>query len=120
MDWAPARSRLRARLQGLLGRSESTKGMHGKLPALQQKSITGLPSALMYTHREEKSRVDVVDLDPYGTAAPFIDAAVQCIKDEGELGLPHTHLLASFQHPFIRIVVCYLHRPFCPSHHELS
>jgi hypothetical protein len=38
----------------------------------------------MYTHREEKKRVDVVDLDPYGTAAPFIDAALQCIKDGGE------------------------------------
>lgn len=25
----------------------------------------------------------VVDLDPYGTAAPFIDSAIQCIKDEG-------------------------------------
>ncbi|PPQ98817.1 hypothetical protein CVT24_003371 [Panaeolus cyanescens] len=33
--------------------------------------------SLMYQHREEKKRVDVVDLDPYGTAAPFIDASVQ-------------------------------------------
>ncbi|KAF8831268.1 hypothetical protein HHX47_DHR1000749 [Lentinula edodes] len=33
-------------------------------------------------HRTD--RVDVVDLDPYGTAAPFIDAAVQAVKDEGE------------------------------------
>ncbi|KAG6814370.1 hypothetical protein H0H92_010956 [Tricholoma furcatifolium] len=40
---------------------------------------------LMYSHREEKDRVDVVDLDPYGTAAPFIDAAIQCIKDEGRV-----------------------------------
>ena len=39
----------------------------------------------MYNHREEKRRVDVVDLDPYGTAAPFIDAAVQCVKDGGEI-----------------------------------
>lgn len=37
----------------------------------------------MYNHREEKKRVDVVDLDPYGTAAPFIDAAVQCTNDGG-------------------------------------
>lgn len=37
----------------------------------------------MYSHREERKRVDVVDLDPYGTAAPFIDAAVQCISDGG-------------------------------------
>lgn len=43
-----------------------------------------LLSSLMYNHREEKNRVDVVDLDPYGTAAPFIDAAVQCVKDEGQ------------------------------------
>jgi tRNA G26 N,N-dimethylase Trm1 len=39
----------------------------------------------MYTHREGKRRVDVVDLDPYGTAAPFIDAAVQCVNDGGIL-----------------------------------
>jgi len=38
----------------------------------------------MYSHREEKKRVDVVDLDPYGTAAPFVDAAVQCVSDGGE------------------------------------
>jgi tRNA (guanine26-N2/guanine27-N2)-dimethyltransferase len=29
--------------------------------------------------------VEVVDLDPYGTAAPFVDAAVQSVKDGGEL-----------------------------------
>ena len=40
-------------------------------------------SALMYNHRTEKDRVDVVDLDPYGSAAPFIDASIQCIKDGG-------------------------------------
>ena len=33
----------------------------------------------MYSHRAPQARVDVVDLDPYGTAAPFIDAAVQQI-----------------------------------------
>ncbi|KAJ7905527.1 N2,N2-dimethylguanosine tRNA methyltransferase, partial [Mycena olivaceomarginata] len=37
---------------------------------------------LMYNHREPSKRVDVVDIDPYGTAAPFIDAAVQCIRDD--------------------------------------
>ena len=41
----------------------------------------------MYNHREDKSRVDVVDLDPYGTAAPFIDAAVQCVNDKGAFAL---------------------------------
>jgi tRNA (guanine26-N2/guanine27-N2)-dimethyltransferase len=42
-------------------------------------------SALMYSHTHERNRVDVVDLDPYGTAAPFIDAAVQCLADGGYL-----------------------------------
>lgn len=40
----------------------------------------------MYSHSSERNRVDVVDLDPYGTAAPFIDAAIQCITDGG---MPH-------------------------------
>jgi len=30
-------------------------------------------------------RFDVVDLDPYGTAAPFLDAAIQCLADGGLL-----------------------------------
>ena len=37
----------------------------------------------MYNHRAPKDRVEVVDLDPYGTAAPFIDAAAQCVQDGG-------------------------------------
>lgn len=41
----------------------------------------------MYNHRTEKTRVDVVDLDPYGTAAPFIDAAVQAVDTGGKLAV---------------------------------
>lgn len=37
----------------------------------------------MYSHRQPKSRFDVVDLDPYGTAAPFLDSAVQAVADGG-------------------------------------
>ncbi|KAF9242127.1 N2,N2-dimethylguanosine tRNA methyltransferase-domain-containing protein [Melanogaster broomeanus] len=48
--------------------------------------------ALLYNHRTEKTRVDVVDLDPYGTAAPFIDAAVQAINDGGLLCVTCTDL----------------------------
>ncbi|KAJ9317326.1 hypothetical protein DTO271D3_2616 [Paecilomyces variotii] len=32
-----------------------------------------------------KGRFDVIDLDPYGTAAPFMDAAVQAVNDGGLL-----------------------------------
>jgi len=44
--------------------------------------FTSFRSSLMYNHRER--RVDVVDLDPYGTASPFIDAAVQAVNDGGQ------------------------------------
>ena len=40
-------------------------------------------SSFMYAHRAPKDRVEVVDLDPYGTAAPFIDGAIQSISDGG-------------------------------------
>lgn len=30
-------------------------------------------------------KFDVIDLDPYGTAAPFFDAAVQAVRDDGGL-----------------------------------
>ncbi|KDQ12338.1 hypothetical protein BOTBODRAFT_34632 [Botryobasidium botryosum FD-172 SS1] len=57
--------------------------------------------ALMYSHRAERSRVDVVDLDPYGTAAPFMDGAVQCVNDGGLLCVTCTDLsvLANTNYP---------------------
>lgn len=40
---------------------------------------------LMYEHREPVKQFDVVDLDPYGSACPFIDSAVQAVADGGLL-----------------------------------
>ena len=34
-------------------------------------------SALMYCRRKDVDRFTIIDLDPYGSAAPFLDAAVQ-------------------------------------------
>lgn len=42
-------------------------------------------SLLMYKNRQFKCRFDVIDLDPYGTAAPFLDSAVQSVLDGGLL-----------------------------------
>jgi tRNA G26 N,N-dimethylase Trm1 len=55
----------------------------------------------MYEHRHPAKRVEVVDLDPYGTAAPFIDGAVQCVADGGLLAVTCTDLavLAGHQYP---------------------
>ncbi|TXT03826.1 hypothetical protein VHUM_04347 [Vanrija humicola] len=57
-----------------------------------------------YVHVNEGDaweRVDVVDLDPYGTAAPFIDAALGCIADGGLLAVTCTDLavLAGSSYP---------------------
>ncbi|KAG1803816.1 S-adenosyl-L-methionine-dependent methyltransferase [Suillus plorans] len=64
--------------------SSFTVSEHQPLPDRGKVRINeGDACALMYNHRTEKTRVDVVDLDPYGTAAPFIDGAVQCVNDGG-------------------------------------
>lgn len=38
---------------------------------------------LMYSNRHQTNRFDVIDLDPYGSPAQFLDAAVQCVADGG-------------------------------------
>lgn len=40
-------------------------------------------SVVMYNHRTESTRFDCVDLDPYGTAVPFLDAAIGAVADGG-------------------------------------
>ncbi|CAL1296963.1 unnamed protein product [Larinioides sclopetarius] len=46
----------------------------------------------MYKNRCYKDRFDAIDLDPYGTAAPFLDAAVQSVKDGGLLMITCTDM----------------------------
>ncbi|KAL3419874.1 tRNA (guanine(26)-N(2))-dimethyltransferase, mitochondrial [Phlyctema vagabunda] len=60
-------------------------------------AVTGNAVAHMYSlvgkedERDEQGiplpskKYDVIDLDPYGTAAPFLDAAIQSVKDGGLL-----------------------------------
>ena len=45
---------------------------------LRNKDANGKPSG-------KSEKYDVVDLDPYGSAAPFLDAAVQAVRDDGGL-----------------------------------
>lgn len=42
-------------------------------------------SLLMYQHRKYENQFLIVDVDPYGSPAPFIDGAVQCVTDGGML-----------------------------------
>ena len=39
----------------------------------------------MYERRSPGAQFHVVDLDPYGSAAPFIDAAVQSVAEGGSI-----------------------------------
>ena len=41
----------------------------------------------MYQHQKASERFDVIDLDPYGSPAPFLDAAVQAVSEGGEASL---------------------------------
>ncbi|CCM02381.1 uncharacterized protein FIBRA_04476 [Fibroporia radiculosa] len=96
-------------INGLAGSEALTKGpssdsqiAEGSRPRQPKVKVNeGDACALMYNHRAEKDRVDVVDLDPYGTAAPFIDAAVQCVHDGGLLCVTCTDLsvLATVNYP---------------------
>lgn len=46
---------------------------------------TGDACLFMYGHKEPLKQFDVIDLDPYGTAACFLDSAVQAVSDGGLL-----------------------------------
>ncbi|GAB5592984.1 RNA methyltransferase tRNA(m5U54)methyltransferase [Umbelopsis nana] len=48
--------------------------------------------AVMYNARSAKEKYDVIDLDPYGTAAPFIDGAVQAVANGGLICITCTDL----------------------------
>ncbi|CAM9249887.1 unnamed protein product [Phaeothamnion confervicola] len=65
----------------------------------------GDATMVMYESREaadDADKFDVIDLDPYGSCAPFIDAAVQSVVDGGLLCVTSTDLgVLSGGHPEI-------------------
>jgi tRNA (guanine26-N2/guanine27-N2)-dimethyltransferase len=46
----------------------------------------------MYDTVGTKQKYDVVDLDPYGSAAPFVDGAIQAVSEGGLLCVTCTDL----------------------------
>jgi tRNA (guanine26-N2/guanine27-N2)-dimethyltransferase len=75
----------------------------------------------MYRHRDHLTRYDVIDLDPYGSAAPFIDAAVQAVSDGGLLCVTCTDMtVLSGNYPEVCFAK-YGSAPLKPSYvHEMS
>lgn len=47
---------------------------------------------LMYQHQRVSDRFEVIDLDPYGSPAPFLDAAVQAVSEGGLLCITCTDM----------------------------
>lgn len=45
---------------------------------------------LMWLKRKEKEYYDVIDLDPYGTAVPFLDSTIQAVENGGLLWITFT------------------------------
>ncbi|GMS80735.1 hypothetical protein PENTCL1PPCAC_2910, partial [Pristionchus entomophagus] len=58
-----------------------------KLNGVEDKveAIYGDAVSTMMAHRAIDKRFHAVDLDPYGSASPFLDSAVQCVADRGLL-----------------------------------
>ena len=67
-------------------------------------------STVMYNHRTDGTKFDVIDLDPYGTASPFLDAAVQSVVDGGKLTLGFTVDTADVSPYSERFAMCNLYR----------
>lgn len=66
-------------------KSMKTNIEYNKLQGRIQPNL-GDARAYMYRAGSDPTRkFDVIDLDPYGTAAPFLDAAIQGVKDGGLL-----------------------------------
>lgn len=62
---------------------EATQG--DALGHMYSKIVAHLALTEKQRMRGKTEKYDVVDLDPYGTAAPFFDAAVQAVRDDGGL-----------------------------------
>ncbi|PVH78543.1 N2,N2-dimethylguanosine tRNA methyltransferas-like protein [Cadophora sp. DSE1049] len=62
-----------------------------KIKAVTSNAMAHMYSLIGEECKDEKGRpqpskkYNVIDLDPYGTAAPFLDAAVQAVRDDGGL-----------------------------------
>ncbi len=65
---------------------------HNQVDPRRVKPQQGNANLLMYQHVEPKMNYDVIDLDPYGSAAPFMDAAVQAVANGGLLCVTCTDL----------------------------
>ncbi|KAL6462103.1 hypothetical protein MHYP_G00302480 [Metynnis hypsauchen] len=76
-----------AKAAALIARNAAHNNVTHLLEASQRDA-----SMLMYEARGKKQCYDVIDLDPYGSPAPFLDAAVQAVGEGGLLCITCTDM----------------------------
>ncbi|KAL7834152.1 hypothetical protein AOLI_G00291120 [Acnodon oligacanthus] len=76
-----------AKAAALIARNATHNNVTHLLEASQRDA-----SMLMYEARGRKECYDVIDLDPYGSPAPFLDAAVQAVSEGGLLCITCTDM----------------------------
>ncbi|GAA6006713.1 hypothetical protein JCM11491_003153 [Sporobolomyces phaffii] len=81
---------------GLWSKAQIDEAKEGKVRVNE-----GDACVYMYQHRGEDARFDCVDLDPYGSAVPFLDAAMNAIADGGLMCVTCTDMgvLAGHNYP---------------------
>ncbi|GAA5902388.1 tRNA (guanine26-N2)-dimethyltransferase [Sporobolomyces salmoneus] len=81
---------------GIWSKAQIDEAVEGKVRVNE-----GDACVYMYQHRGEEQRFDCVDLDPYGSAVPFLDAAMNSIADGGLMCVTCTDMgvLAGHNYP---------------------
>lgn len=70
---------------------ERAAAEHPEIRDIVQPSV-GDANSVMHSLKSEGKSIDIIDLDPYGSAAPFMDSAVQTIANGGLLCVTCTDL----------------------------
>ncbi|XP_062400236.1 tRNA (guanine(26)-N(2))-dimethyltransferase [Sardina pilchardus] len=76
-----------AKAAALIARNAEHNGVAHLVQASQRDA-----SMVMYEARGKNQRFDVIDLDPYGSPSPFLDAAVQAVGEGGLLCITCTDM----------------------------
>lgn len=69
----------------LILRNVALNGLEGKVLALNDDA-----NAVMYSLKRSGERLDVIDIDPYGSPAPYLRAASWAVRNGGYLGITAT------------------------------
>ena len=76
---------LSASATAAIKRNAEYNGVADKIQVSTANAIDHMQDAARHINRRDDQHYQVIDLDPYGTAAPFIDSAVRALADGGLL-----------------------------------